>query len=120
MSINLNEYDITSIKIDKTKTWIDIARKKLISKEIKVRKYNCICKKYNTDTKEYEYFIIMLDTPPTDRRSHKTFVDDYGRIKINLSTIWNESCLANYKKDTNIDLLLVDSEDDGDVYKLNL
>ena len=45
MTINLFNYDSTTKQIDKTKTWIDVKRKRLISREIKFKQYYSICKK---------------------------------------------------------------------------
>lgn len=118
--INLNIYDSIDVKIDKNKTWLDVNSKKLLSREIKTKHYYCICKKYNTQLECYEYFIIMLDKSPSDRKAYITFKDNYGRVKIKLNSIWNESCLYNYKSDININITCIAEDEDSIVYKLDI
>ena len=95
--MNLNIYDIP-IKLDKTKSWINIKTKQLISRTIPFRKYNTVGKKYVKSTSSYEYFIILLDEKPVNNVSTKTKFDDYGRIKILLNSIWNDCDLQYYEK----------------------
>lgn len=118
--INLNIYDAVDTKVNKEKTWIDIHNKKLLSREIKTKHYYCVCKKYNAQLEIYEYFIIMLDEMPSDRKVYITFRDNYGRIKIKLNSIWNESGLYNYKSDTNVNINLISEDKDSIVYKLDI
>ena len=42
MTMNLNAYDNVIDKIDKTKTWIDVCKKLLLSREIKYRECKSI------------------------------------------------------------------------------
>lgn len=118
--MNLNAYDNITNKINKQLTWIDVNRKELLSREIKFRPYVVLSKRYNPELKQYDYFIILLDDRPVDKTCTRTKYDNYGRIKIGLKTLWEETTLANYEKDENISLTLVDSADDGDVYKLDI
>ena len=37
--MNLNAYDSITEKLDKNKTWVDIRRKTILSREMKYRKY---------------------------------------------------------------------------------
>ena len=99
--MNLNAYDTITDKVDKTKSWINITKHLLLSREIKFRKYYVLSKRFNTETKVYDYFVILLDEQPTDRVSYNTRLDDYGRVKIRLHELYNESDLANLEKDTN-------------------
>lgn len=118
--MNLNAYDVINPKIDKKKTWVDVNKQQLLSREIKYRQYVTISKRYNKENNNYEYFIILLDDYPQDRTYNKTRKDDYGRIKINLKSIWKESSLSYYTSDSNVNIDLVDSADDGDIYKLDV
>ena len=45
--MNLNNYDCITEKLNKTKTWVDIHKKLLLSREIKYRPYTCLLKRYN-------------------------------------------------------------------------
>lgn len=118
--MNLNAYDDVIEKIDKTKTWIDIKKHLLLSREIKYHKWYTLSKRFNTETKSYDYFIILLDNPSLNRTSFNTKLDDYGRIKIRLYELYNESSLQYLKKDTNITINHIDHEEDGDVYQLEI
>lgn len=118
--MNINAYDNITEKIDKTKTWIDVNKHLLLSREIKFRKYYTLCKRYNPDLKIYEYFIILLDNKLSDRPCFNTRHDDYGRIKIRLHDLYLDSDLKYLEHDVNISIKHIESEDDGDVYQLEI
>lgn len=118
--MNLSAYDVIHPKIDKQKTWIDIRKHQLLSREINYRRYVTISKRYDKETKSYDYFIVLLDDYPQDRSYSRTKKDDYGRIKISLNSIWKESSLNYYDADTNISIELEEQADDGDIYRLSL
>lgn len=118
--MNLSAYDAINPKINKQLTWVDVNRYQLLSREIKYRPYVTICKRYNKDENDYEYFVILLDDYPYDRDYSKTKFDEYGRIKISLKSIWKETMLYTLERNVNIDISHVEHTDDGDIYKLNL
>lgn len=118
--MNLNAYDDVNEKINKTKTWINVRKKLLITRELSNRPYNCILKRYDAKSNSTYYFIAMLDNPPLDRQYKFTKKDDYGRIKISLASIWKETYLTNIVDDCNIMINLVEHDDDGDVYLLDV
>lgn len=118
--MNLNAYDNITEKLDKTKTWVDIRKKNIISREIKYRPFTCILKRYNVKTNITSYFIAMLNNPPTDRKYKSTVCDDYGRVKINISSIWKETYLSRLNSNSNIDCELVESDEDGDIYFIDV
>lgn len=118
--MNLSAYDVISPKLNKTKTWINVEKYQLLSREISYRRYVTISKRFNKDCQDYEYFVILLDNSPIDRDYSKTKLDDYGRIKISLKSIWKETMLNYYKQDVNINLELIEHTDDGDIYKLDI
>lgn len=118
--MNLSAYDVVNPKIDKQRTWVDIHKKQLLSREIVFRPYVTISKRYVKEDNSYEYFIILLDDCPFDRPYSNTKKDNYGRIKIRLASIWKESSLKYLEKDINIELIPVEHADDGDIYLLNV
>lgn len=120
MNMNLNAYDSIVEKIDKTKTWIDIRKKTILSREIKYRRFTCLLKRYDVKTNITSYFIAMLDSPPKDRKYKLTVQDDYGRIKINISSIWKETYLIRLANNCNIMCELVESDDDGEIYSIDV
>ena len=118
--MNLNAYDNITEKLDKTKTWVDIRKKKLFSRELSNRCYTCLMKRYDAKTSVVSFFIAMLDTPPTDMKYTYTKRDDYGRVKIDLSSIWHETYLSQLDSNCNVMIDLVESENDGEIYLLDV
>ena len=118
--MNLNAYDNVIEKINKQKSWIDIKKKILLSREINVRNYVLLTKRYNKDTNTTDYFIVMLDNPPVNRTYKRAKVDDYGRFKISLASIWSETYLCYMNSDFNISISLEEHSTDGDIYKLDV
>ena len=120
MNMNLNAYDNVTEKLDKTKTWIDIRKKTIFSREIKYRPYTCLLKRYDVKTGTNIYFIAMLNNPPTDRKYKYTVCDDYGRVKINISSIWKETYLSRLGNNCNIMCNLLENDDDGEIYSIDV
>lgn len=118
--MNLSAYDAISPKLNKQLTWIDVNKYQLLSREIKYRRYVTISKRYEKDKNDYDYFIILLDNTPDDRDYSKTNLDDYGRIKVNLKSIWKETSLHTFEYNVNISITHIEHTDDGDIYKLDL
>lgn len=118
--MNLNAYDNVIEKIDKTRTWVDVSKKLLFSREIKYRPYVCLLKRYIPRTNTTSYYIALLDNPPVDRKYRHTIVDDYGRVKIKISDIWNETGLAQLVDNCNIMCDFVESDKDGEIYFLDI
>ena len=74
--INLSAYDSITNKIDKTKTWINVEKHLLISREIKFHKYYTLAKRFNPELNNYDYFIILLDNKDDSRNYYNTKLDD--------------------------------------------
>lgn len=118
--MNLNAYDNINEKIDKTKTWIDVNKHLLLSREIKYRKYYLFTKRYNVELKVWDYFIVVTDNPIPDRIVFNTRLDDYGRVKLRLHELYKETNVSEFTKDVNINIEHIDSQEDGDIYKIDL
>ena len=118
--MNLNAYDSVKETLNKNKTWIDINRKTILSREIKYRKYTCILKRYDAKTNINSYFIAMLDNPPENKNYKSTILDDYGRIKIKISNIWKETYLSCLESNCNIMCNLIECGDDGEIYSIDI
>lgn len=116
--MNLVAYDKCSNLIDKTKTWIEVYKRVLFSREINKRNYVAFGKRYNTEESITDYYIIIIDDAPTDRPYSKLKVDDFGRAKINVNSIWDESDFHNIEFNRNITLKHTEHTDDGDIYKI--
>lgn len=118
--MNLNAYDNVIEKLDRTKTWVDVRKKNLLSREIVHRPYTCLLKRYDPTTNCTTYFIAMLDSPPVDKKYKSTRRDEYGRIKISLTDIWKDTYLTQLETNSNIVITHVEHEEDGDVYLLDI
>lgn len=118
--MNLSSYDIIPPTIDKKKTWLDTKFKQLLSREIKYRPYVLLCNKYVPECNTYDYFIILLDDPPLNKRASHVSIDNYGRLKINLKSIWDNSPLKYINKNQNVSISLREHADDGDIYYLDI
>lgn len=118
--MNLSAYDNLTEKIDKTKTWIDVNKKLLLSRELVFKKYYLFTKRYNINNKTYDYFIVLTDNPVSDRLVFNTRLDNYGRVKIRLHDLYKEAGISEFTKDANITIKLVETQDDGYIYQINL
>lgn len=118
--MNLNIYDDANKKLDRTKTWANIKYKQIISREIKYHRYSSLASRFNPTTNTYTYFIIVSDEKPHNMSSAKTFIDNYGRFKLNVLNIWDKTILKDFNEDTNINIVHVDSDSTGDVYALDI
>lgn len=118
--MNLNEYDDVREKVDKSKSWIDVKHKRLFSREISLRKYVTIVKRYKPEIDEYFYFIITLDEIPLNKSYEELTVDNYGRLKLSLSSIWCQSKLCSLTQDKNVTINHIEHETDGDVYQISI
>lgn len=118
--MNLNAYDDIKDKIDKNKSWINVIKKLLLTREINIRNYYTLSKRYNVITKSYDYYIILLDNIIENKSCRKLKVDDYGRCKIDLSQIWNSCSLNNIDVDFNVSIMLIEHSDDGDIYRIDI
>lgn len=117
--MNLQQYDEVNNVIDKNKSWINVASKKLFSREIVYKKFAAIRKRYEPSISDDEYYLILCDNIPPGSYC-RVYVDDYGRIKIPMNSIWEEviKTATNPKKDFSISIEYIESDDDSDTYKL--
>ena len=117
--MNLVAYDKLSSPLDKSKTWIDFANRRIMSREIAHRNYVAFGKRFNPNESRSVYFIIVLDDPPSDRIYNKLRFDGYGRAKIGVKAIWDEIGFNKLTHDINIPIKHIDSTDDGDIYEID-
>ena len=118
--MNLSAYDAINEKVNKQKSWINIKKKTLLSREITHRAYTVLIKRYDTETNTSSYYVAVTNTAPTDRQYKPLKVDDYGRVKISLTSIWNETYLGQLDRDCNILVTCVECGNDGDIYLLDI
>ncbi len=118
--MNLNAYDDIKVKLDKTKSWVDVKKKILYTREAIYRPYVSIVKRYDTICKRYDYFIALSLNIPDNRKYSITRKDGYGRIKIRVGNIWNDSNLKYIEHDSNISIIQVEQQEDGEVYLIDV
>lgn len=118
--MNLNAYDNVEPYLDRKKTWVCPVHKILYSREIVKRRYTLLSKRFNPKTSDTDFYIIMLDERPIDRKVSISYVDDFGRLKINISSIWNKTSLKHIKTKSNINIEHIEHTDDGDIYYLDI
>ena len=118
--INTYTYDIIDVQLDKNKTWIDVNKQMLLSREINYHRFYTLAKRYNNDTNSYNYFIILADEKIPNSINSSTNKDNYGRIKIRLNRIFVESGLSRLKQDINVNIELISSDENSSVYKLDV
>ena len=118
--MNLSAYDSINNKIDKNKSWDDIKKKQLLSREINKRQYSTLVKRYDAQTNTNSYYVAITDTPPKDKVCKKLKIDDYGRVKLNLTPIWNETYLSQLDSNCNIMIERVEHDSDCDIYFIDV
>lgn len=117
--INLNVYEIPQ-KLDKTKTWINVNKQQLLSREIKFRKYYVITSIHDIIEDRNKIYLILLDHNHQLYNINITKTDDYGRIKINLAEHYAVLNLDKYDKNVNIPIKYIEGDDESDVYLLEI
>lgn len=115
--MNLVAYDVLSSPIDKSRTWIDFANKRIMSREFPHRKYVTFGKRYNPEESNTIHFVILLDDPPLDRPYSKLLFDGYGRSKISVKSVWSEIGFDKVICDCNVIVKHTEHTDDGDIFE---
>lgn len=118
--MNLNAYDTLDTKIDRNKTWLNVKYKTIITREVTKRKYTIILQRFNPNLNCKEYFIAFSDNEVPNQINKQTIVDNYGRIKIKVGSIWSEANLSQFVTDCNIILTCVDKQEDGEIYRIDV
>lgn len=118
--MNLSAYDNVENVLDRTKTWVLVKSKELLSREIKKRRYYTLTKRFNITSGLYEYFLVLLDDRFPSNVCKLSHIDNYGRLKLSIKSIWGITMLSSLKYDTNIGIEHIEHTDDGDIYRLDI
>lgn len=118
--MNLSAYDSVEQNLDKTKTWVYPTKKILYSREMIFHKYYILAKRFSPVTKTTSYYIIFVDNKQEGKKCILTNVDEFGRIKLRINSIWNNTSLKHIKTNTNINIEHIEHTDDGDIYYLDI
>ena len=116
--MNLAAYDKIDNNVNQSNCWIDVKRRKLVTKGLSKRRYYCISKRYDDKLNIYRYFLIILDDKPIDRKVRIVDVDSYGRQRFALGDIWNHTVLQYTTSDICAHLNTEVTADDGDIYEI--
>ena len=118
--MNLNAYDNIKEELDKHKTWYSPKFRRLYSREIKFRMFYKFVKRWNETIKRDDYF-LAISTSNTDGKFSIANRDNYGRLKVSVpKEVIEDSILNSMTVDANVDVKLVDTQPDGEVYQLNI
>ena len=115
--MNLAAYDKIN-NFNPNKDHIQISYKRLVSPTIEYHDRYCLLKTYEPNNKNYNYYIAVFDNKQEGIKDKFLKKDSNGFVKVYLTDIWND--LPDYvkEKNCNVDVKLVESQDDGKVYKL--
>lgn len=115
--MNLVAYDNVD-KFIPDKDYIQTNYKRLLSSTIEYHDRYCLLKRYNVDKDIYQYFVAVYDNKQQGLKDKFLKKDSSGRVKVYLNDIWNELPAYIKRENNNIVIELVESQDDGKVYKL--
>lgn len=115
--MNLAAYDKVN-NFNSNKDHIQISYKRLVSPTIEYHDRYCLLKTYEPNNKNYNYYIAVFDNKQEGIKDKFLKKDSNGFVKVYLTDIWND--LPDYlkEKNCNVDVKLVESQNDGKVYKL--
>ena len=115
--MNLAAYDKVN-NFNPNKDHIQISYKRLASSTIEYHDRYCLLKTYEPNNKNYNYYIAVFDNKQEGIKDKFLKKDSNGFVKVYLTDIWND--LPDYvkEKNCNVDVKLVESQNDGKVYKL--
>ena len=116
-NMNLAAYDKVN-NFNPNKDHIQISYKRLVSPTIEYHDRYCLLKTYEPNNKNYNYYIAVFDNKQEGIKDKFLKKDSNGFVKVYLTDIWNS--LPDYikEKNCNVDVKLVESQNDGKVYKL--
>lgn len=115
--MNLAAYDKVN-NFNPNKDHIQISYKRLVSPTIEYHDRYCLLKTYEPNNKNYNYYIAVFDNKQEGIKDKFLKKDSNGFVKVYLTDIWNDLPYYVKEKNCNVDVKLVESQNDGKVYKL--
>ena len=110
----INKYDTISVKLNRRRPFINVSTKKLVIPINTNKKYYNIAKRYDSINKLYNYFIVL--TTEENENSVKLF-KIRNKVYIKLHSIWNIFNIYTHYN-FNVNVILVESDENTDVYKI--
>lgn len=117
--MNLNNYDAVE-PINNKGSWVNPIYKKLYSTEIEYHPYFSFLKRYNIKLNCTDYYIILSDNPIPNIENRGVVKDKNGKIKINLTPIWNDTNLRLITETTTINIIPTEKTDNGIIYYIDV
>ena len=114
--MNLVAYDKVT-KFVPGKDYIQCNYKRLLSSTIDYYDKYCLLKRFEDDNK-YNYYVAVFDNAQPNIKHKYLKRDNNGYVKVYLTDIWNELPSYITNDNCNINVELVETQDDGKVYKL--
>lgn len=111
------KYDIIDKVIDKTKPFFDKEKGFFVFRIQPTYRYYLQARQYNSNTCQYEYFLIMgLTNFNSNCRRFRR--DDFGRYKVRLTKELKDYVLNNIEDNLNFELNYIESLDSCDVWQI--
>lgn len=115
--MNLVAYDEVN-KFIPGKDYIQVNYKRLLSSTIEYYDRYCLLKRFDIDKNKYDFYVAVYNNKQENIKDKFLKKDNSGKVKVYLTDIWNELPKYLTKENINIDVELVESQEDGKVYKL--
>lgn len=118
--INLNAYD--AVEEINMGTYIDPFYKTLYidNKDIKYREYHVLYSKYNPKERCKEFYIYFTDDNLEGIKTYSSCLTRSKKIKVKLQPIWKDNILPRLKEAIKTSLVLVEADDNGEMYYLDI
>ena len=118
--INLMQYDNIIEQVDKSKTWFNPNTRFIYSREIANKKYYSFKRKWSDDKKQFDYFLILSDKYIPNSKFRVVRIDDDGRMKLRLDSIFKLSWISSAEHDVNINIQKLEEDNESVVYQIDL
>lgn len=116
--MNLHAYD--NVNPVFTTHWIVPENKKLYSYVVPYYKYYTFLKRYNKNNNTTDYYIAFSNCEDIEHHWYKTYLTNSKALKIDLSSIWNNSIFQSITHRRAINLVKDAVFEDGVVYQIEL
>ena len=116
--MNLNIYDDVNY-LDRTKTWYNPNSYQIYSRNIKYYPVYSIKKRFNKQINKNEYYLCLCNDN-IDNSFNSTRRSNKGVLSFKVKRIINDCNLKYIKEPTNINYEVIEEDNDGIVYLLDI
>lgn len=114
--MNLSAYD--RMEVNSKEPYISIEQRKLYLYDIPHKNYYAFLKRYDSENKRNDVFILLTDYQNNNLNYHTVYKKSDKTMRIDLSYIWFKSELRKLKETINVQFNLVNEQEDGEIYEL--